>query len=408
MPELWTKGLDTARHTGRHLVLLKDGEGHTAAKGIRNATGLCMGASSDVEGALRRRVVRGEGLLFERLGVALVHPDPDQAYALMKHVQANALLVEPERMVRATGLEETLAPAATVPVPEDTLFADSSQATWGLQAMGVLSSPYSGRGVRVAILDTGLDVAHPDFAARTIVSQSFVAGLPVGDVNGHGTMCAGIACGPERPGQRSRYGVAFGADLYIGRVLDDAAGGADGNILAGIEWAVRHGCAVVSMSLGSPVVVGDEYSVIFEQVAARALAQGSLLIAAAGNESLRPDRIVPVEHPANCPSILAVGALDPKLSVAPFSNGGINADGGAVDLAAPGVVVFSSCPRPRLYQSDNGTSMAAPFAAGIAALLAEANPAARGTALRDALLRVVQALPLPARDVGAGLAHAPQ
>jgi subtilisin family serine protease len=196
--------------------------------------------------------------------------------------------------------------------------------------------------------------------------------------------------------------------MYIAKVLDDNAGGADGNILAGIDWAVRNDCTIVSMSLGSPVLVGDGYSQIFEQMAVRALSAGSLLFAPAGNESQRPDRIVPVEHPANCPSILAIGAVDPSLAVAPFSNGGLNPGGGQVDLAAPGVVIFSSCPRPGLYQSDNGTSMATPLVAGIAALVAEANPAARGGTLKDLLLRAILALPLPAQDTGAGLVHAPQ
>jgi subtilisin len=386
--------------TGRHLVLLGDGAAHADAKGIRNATGLRVGDSGEFERPVcGRHLEPGEGLVFQRLGIALLHPDPDQEQALRRHGAANSLTIEPERFVRATGLGQQAPPVR---------FADTIQAAWGLQATGVLSSPYAGRGIRVAILDTGLDLLHPDFAGRNVVSQSFVKDLPVHDANGHGTLCAGVACGPQRPSQQRRYGVAFASDMYIAKVLDDKAGGADGNILAGIDWAVRNSCTIVSMSLGSPVLVGDGYSQIFEQMAVRALSAGSLLLAPAGNESLRPDRIVPVEHPANCPSILAIGAVDPSLAVAPFSNGGLNPDGGQVDLAAPGVVIFSSCPRPGLYQSDNGTSMATPLVAGIAALIAEANPAARGGALKDLLLQAISALPLPARDTGAGLVRAPQ
>jgi subtilisin len=403
------------RHTGRHLVLLEEGAAHSGARGIQNATGLRVGNSSEFERAVHEmHLGPGEGVLFERLGVALLHPESDQEQALKTHAAANSLIVEPERIVRATGLGDSAGAAqigTTTAAPQGMLparFADTAQAAWGLQATGVLSSPYSGRGIRVAILDTGLDLLHPDFAARNVVSQSFVAGIPVNDANGHGTLCAGIACGPQKPGQQRRYGVAFESDIYVAKVLDDNAGGADGNILAGIDWALRNNCAIVSMSLGSPVVVGDGYSQIFEQMAIRALNAGCLLLAAAGNESERPDRIVPVEHPANCPSILAIGAVDPSLAVAPFSNGGVNPEGGQVDLAAPGVVIFSSCPRPTLYQSDNGTSMATPLVAGIAALLAEANPAARGGALRDLLLQAILTLPLPAQDAGAGLVLAPQ
>ena len=389
-------------HTGRQLVLLKEGTGRAGAEMLRDATGLRLGVSSDFDGSVRQtHLAPGEGMLFERLGAALLHGDPDQARALANRTDAQTLLVEPERYVRASGLAD--GPTATTPP-----LADTTLATWGLQATRILSSRYAGRGIRVAILDTGVDLQHPDFAGRTIVSQSFVTGLPVDDGNGHGTFCAGVACGPQQPSQPPRYGIAFGADLYIAKVLDDDAGGTDGNILAGIDWAVRNNCAVISMSLGSPVAVGDSYPHVYEQVAARALAAGSLLIAPSGNESQRPDTIAPVEHPANCPSILAIGALDPSFAVAPFSNGGLNADGGEVNLAAPGIAIFSAAPRPTLYQTASGTSMAAPYAAGIAALLAEANPTARGAALQALLLRSFVALVAPARDVGAGLVQAPQ
>jgi subtilisin len=389
-------------HTGRQLVLLKEGTGRAGAEILRNATGLRMGVSSDFDGSVRQtHLAPGEGMLFERLGAALLHGDPDQAQALADRTDAQTLRVEPERYVRASGLAE--GPTATTPP-----LADTQLATWGLQATRILSSRYAGRGIRVAILDTGVDLEHPDFAGRTIVAQSFVTGLPVDDGNGHGTFCAGVACGAQQPSQPPRYGIAFGADLYIAKVLDDHAGGTDGNILAGIDWAVRNNCAVISMSLGSPVAVGDSYPHVYEQVAARALAAGSLLIAPAGNESQRPDTIAPVEHPANCPSILAIGALDPSFAVAPFSNGGLNPNGGEVNLAAPGIAIFSAAPRPTLYQTASGTSMAAPYAAGIAALLAEANPAARGAALQALLLESFVALVAPARDVGAGLVQAPQ
>jgi subtilisin len=389
-------------YTGRQLVLLKEGTGRAGAGILRNATGLRMGVSSDFDGSVRQtHLAPGEGMLFERLGAALLHGDPDQARALANRTDAQTLLVEPERYVRASGLAD--GPTVT-PAP----LADTTLATWGLQATRILSSRYAGRGIRVAMLDTGLDLQHPDFAGRTIVSQSFVTGLPVDDGNGHGTFCAGVACGPQQSSQPPRYGIAFGADLYIAKVLDDNAGGTDGNILAGIDWAVRNDCAVISISLGSPVAVGDSYPHLYEQVAARALAAGSLLIAPSGNESQRPDTIAPVEHPANCPSILAIGAVDQSFAVAPFSNGGLNPNGGEVNLAAPGIAIFSAAPRPTLYQTASGTSMAAPYAAGIAALLAEANPTARGAALQALLLQSFLALVAPARDVGAGLVQAPQ
>ena len=403
------------RHTGRHIVLLKDGGGRAGAEDLRNASGLRMSVSTDFDGKVRSaHMAAGEGMLFERLGVALLHGDPDQVRALVKRSQARTLVLEPERIVRVSGPGDS--PAAQSPSPEagparpasDNPLADSASATWGLQAMNVTSSRFSGLGIRVAILDTGIDLQHPDFAGRPIVSQSFVPGAAVADVFGHGTHCAGVACGPVSPSRPPRYGVAPNAQIYVGKVVGDDGSGTDGYVLAGIDWAVRNGCAVICMSLGTPVTQNESYSQVYEQVAARALAAGSVLVAAAGNESERPDTVLPVDHPADCPSILAIGAVDPRIGIAPFSNGGLNPDGGEVDIAAPGVAILSSWPRPTLYRAASGTSMAAPYVAGILALLAEANPTARGPALQALLLRAASGLPLPARDVGAGLAQAPQ
>ena len=162
------------------------------------------------------------------------------------------------------------------------------------------------------------------------------------------------------------------------------------------------------MSLGSPVSPGQQPDPIFEQVAKRALAAGTLIVAAAGNDSRRPGDIEPVGHPANCPSVLAVGALDQQFAVGFFSNGGTNPQGGGVDVAAPGVDVRSSWPAPKLYNTISGTSMATPHVAGIAALLAEANPSARGNALWALLTQHAKRLNLPARDIGSGLVQAPQ
>jgi subtilisin family serine protease len=279
--------------------------------------------------------------------------------------------------------------------------------TWGLQATRVPASRFSGRGIKVAVLDTGLDLNHPDFAGRRIRRRSFVAGQAVQDGMGHGTHCIGTSCGPQRPGVLPRYGVAFNADIFVGKVLSNQGSGTDMEILHGIEWAVANKCAVVSMSLGAPTTVGQGFSQVYETVAQRALLLGTLIVAAAGNESHRPAQISPVGHPANCPSIMAVAAIDQRFAVAFFSCGGINPNGGQVDIAGPGVQVRSSWPQPARYNTISGTSMATPHVAGIAALYAEMSSSLRGHALWNVLTQRARRMSLPARDIGAGLVQAP-
>ena len=252
-----------------------------------------------------------------------------------------------------------------------------------------------------------MDLEHPDFATRNIVRQSFIEGEDVQDGNGHGTHCIGTSCGPQQPEILPRYGVAYNADIYAGKVLGNDGSGTDGSILPGIEWAVANQCTVISMSLGAEVSVNQSFSKVYERVARRALNAGTVIIAAAGNGSDRPRHISPVGHPANCPSIMAVGAVDADFLMAFFSNGGLNANGGQVDIAAPGENVYSSYPMPTRYRRLRGTSMATPHVAGIAALIAESDQNARGRALWQSLVQLARRLDQPSRDVGAGLVQAP-
>lgn len=453
--------------TGRYLVLLREDAIKSAAKTLRDTAGLTTMSTADfADGAVAgEHLAEAEALIFEDLGVAVVNTPPEQVRSLSAAAAENTaiLAVEPERVVfalrgtalaRALPLDEPIievpevftAPPiidrSTVAAPVDfpveylqgyreavdhlvtKLLAmggvaeqavseaapaafSETEFTWGLQATKAALSRFSGKNIKVAVLDTGMDLGHPDFVGRTIQSRSFVTGQTVQDGHGHGTHCIGTACGPQRPAQLPRYGIAFNAEIFAGKVLSNQGSGGDAGILAGIQWAVTNRCHVVSMSLGAPVSVGTGFSQIFEEVARRALALGTLIIAAAGNDSNRPGNIEPVGHPANCPSIMAVGALDQQFRIASFSNGGLNPQGGQVDIAGPGVAVQSSFPRPVLRRVLSGTSMATPHVAGIAALLAEANPGARGRALASLLLQAARRLPLPARDVGSGLVQAP-
>ncbi len=273
-----------------------------------------------------------------------------------------------------------------------------------------MESPWTGRGIKVAVLDTGFEVHHPDFAGRKVTTQSFVPGEDVQDVHGHGTHCVGTALGPRIPDPLPRYGIAYEAEIYVGKVLSNLGKGGDGDIMAGINWAVQNGCRVISMSLGAPVMPGQKPSTVFENTAQRTFAHGALIVAAAGNDSHReydPPYAAPVEHPANCPSIMAVAALESSLQVAWFSNAGQEPNGGQVDIAGPGVNVYSSWILPKRYNIISGTSMATPHVAGIAALHAQANASITAVDLWTRLVKSARPIGQPAADVGSGLVQAP-
>jgi len=415
------------RHTGAFIALLDSDDPVSAIADMHRTTGVRAAEhvrGRDVADAMQM-LDQGVSVLLDEIGVALLVPDQDQRSAVREAATrvSGVIAVEPERTVRAlqdtvsvdflrgyrtavdqlvsSALHEQPAVGQVTAAP----LADESRSTWGLQAVRALESPFSGLDVRVCVLDTGVDTAHPDLAARIAKTESFIPGQ-IGDGHGHGTHCTGTAFGPRDPQVLPRYGVAHGAEVFVGKVLDDAGSGSDRGILAGINWAVTEGCRVVSMSLGAPARVGERFSRVYEAVARRAMQRGTLIVAAAGNDSDRPRTISPVSHPANCPSILAVAALDPDLEVARFSCGGLNPDGGQVDIAAPGVDVLSSWPQDS-YRRLSGTSMATPHVAGVVAMLAEAHPQAGPADLWQMLVVSARRLALPARDVGAGLVQAP-
>lgn len=422
-------------YTGRYLILSRRADGDDLPRVLRNTAGLTMAAASDFPGGGVDAAERegADGLYFEQLGIAVASSDPDQLAPLMNLPRTEDLveIIERERVLYAIQVPRPdRAPTAVPDIADDAelhehdaLVAsvsptmlhprrsdpDESMHTWGLVATGVTQCIRTGRGVRVAVLDTGFDFDHPDFAGRTIVARSFYKGQTERDVHGHGTHCAGTALGPAEPATRPRYGVASASDLYVGKVIGNHGRGSDGSILSGINWAMINRCRVISMSIGGRVRRGSRHSQVFETAARRAMGRNSLLIAAAGNESNRTAGLLqPVGHPANCPSIMAVGAVDARMEIASFSTRGLDPGGGEVDLVAPGVSVYSSEPMPKRHGRKSGTSMACPHVAGIAALYAEAVPNATARDLWQLLVKHAKPLALHRSDMGAGLVQAPR
>ncbi len=417
--------------TGRYLVLGQPND-TSLPKMLRDRAGLRIASASDFpQGAVDAAGLAGaDGVYLDLLGVAVTSSSPEQMGPLSAS-SGGPLAIEPERYVFALSPPRPdqapmLAPAAlgggmgmlSVDALLCSLIApglapaagrlDESLRTWGLVTTGVVDSPRTGRGVRIAVLDSGFDLQHGDYAGRAIVTRSFVDGESAQDGNGHGTHCIGTAAGPAVPGTLPRYGVAGDAEIYAGKVISDTGRGSDGSVLAGLNWALTNACRIVSMSLGTATQPGQAHSEVYESVAQRALAANTLLIAAAGNESKRDrGQINPVGHPANCPSVMAVGAIDSDMQIANFSTRGMSGHGGGIDLVAPGVDVYSTIP-PSTRGHMSGTSMACPHVAGIAALWVEAHPNASAREIWELMVRHARRLNLDAADAGAGLVQAPR
>lgn len=413
----------TGFYTGRHIVTFKAGAQAEATQLLGMTASMRVAMTSDFDNHAVDFAALGDAgsLVFPEIGAAVVlAPDGDGA------TLANALsiadtgspvqTIEPETFVFPSSeswqaylrgfaaaadriRDDLTGDLGALPQPGPVPHAEvaAANATWGIVATRAAASRFSGQGIKVAMLDTGFDFAHPDFNGRPFTSQSFIVGQTPQDGHGHGSHTAGTACGPQAPVGVPRYGTAYGSQIFIGKVLSNQGSGATASVLAGMNWAITNRCQVISMSLGAPTGVQTAYT----QAGQAALNAGCLIIAATGNDSRRPGTIAPTGAPGNSPTILAVAALDQNLQVAFFSNGG------KVNICGPGVNVFSSYKMPQRYATLAGTSMATPHVAGAAALWAQSNPTLRGPALWTALTQHARHLPLPATDVGAGLVQCP-
>lgn len=334
-------------------------------------------------------------VLYQNLGVMVVENlDINQLNAAIKNKKSPIIYFEKERdffpatelemlqdlKLKAAELSTKIAEIENFilnkPLPQKTL----TDFEWGLKAIGLDRTQFSGKGIDVCILDTGFDISHPDFLGRNIEGKSFVEGEDWNvDTYGHGTHCTGVAAGNLRTENGKRYGIAKDCNLKIGKVLSKNGKGSTSSIIDAIDWAISKKFRVVSLSLASPVSMNEAPSPLFESVGNKALEQNCLLIAAAGNDSKRPSLPKPVSAPANSTSFIAVAAIDSQMKVASFSNAGINpTDGGNINVCAPGVDVFSSYPKNISnsvpYKLMNGTSMATPHVSGLAALYMEQFP----------------------------------
>ncbi len=243
-----------------------------------------------------------------------------------------------------------------------------------------------GTGVKVAVLDTGADATHPDLAGQIAQSRDFSGSADTSDHFGHGTHVAATVAGIG-----GKYkGVAPGAQLLIGKVLDDSGSGYESGIIEGMEWATAAGAKVVNMSLGGSATDGtDPMSAAVDEISA---SSGALFVVAAGNEGAT----YTVGTPGAAPSALTVGAVDRENQMADFSSRGprLGDEGLKPEITAPGVGIVAARaagtsmgePVDELHTAASGTSMATPHVAGAAAIIAQQHPSWTGAQIKDELV----------------------
>jgi len=263
--------------------------------------------------------------------------------------------------------------------------------SWGIAAVGADKSRFTGAGVTVCVLDTGIDANHAAFNGVNLVTNDF-SGDGIDDVVGHGTHCAGTILGRDVNGQR--IGIARGVEkALIGKVLGNDGSGSSEMLFNGMTWALQQNANIISMSLGfdfpgmveqlvnggMPVALATSQALeayrgnlrMFDAIMAMLDAQGGLgveplVVAAAGNESRRDENAdfrIAVSLPAaatDVVSVAAIGKRNNKLFVADFSNY-------MARISAPGVDITSAFPGGG-FKTWSGTSMACPHVAGVAAL----------------------------------------
>ncbi|MEU4510854.1 S8 family serine peptidase [Nonomuraea wenchangensis] len=264
---------------------------------------------------------------------------------------------------------------------------------------------YDGAGVKVAVLDTGIDRTHPDLAGKVVAEADFSGSQDATDRHGHGTHVASTIAGSGAAGGGAHKGVAPGASLLVAKVCDDRGDCLNSSVIAGMEWAAEQGADVVNLSLGgeAPLDYPDPQSQAVDELTEES---GTLFVIAAGNNGQDES----IGSPGVARAALTVAATDNADRLASFSSRGPiwYADRTLKpDIAAPGVDITaaraaqSSWPGD-LYTDASGTSMATPHVAGAAAVLAQRHPDWTPDRLKAALMSTSKDVRLKTFEAGAG------
>lgn len=268
---------------------------------------------------------------------------------------------------------------------------------WGLSKAEVPKAwnlGATGKGITVAVVDTGVDTNHPDLQDNLVSGYNAITGetglSAIQDNNGHGTHVSGIIAA-ELNGV-GVVGVAYQAKIMPIKTMDRSGEGTDDVIADGIVWAADHGAKIINLSLGS-----DTQEEVLKEAVQYAIDQGCLVVAAGGNKD-DSTKLTTITYPAADPQVLAVTATDANDHLASFSLTGPSAD-----LAAPGTHIVSDYwDNGSGYATSDGTSMAAPFVAGVAALVWSTHPDFSADHIRQVLEDSAIDLGSPGRDSSFG------
>lgn len=352
---------------------------------------------------VRAGLVEGLTLSLEtlaRLAEEVLRPWRETIFRHFRLIPASALRVKAEEL---KALEED--PRVETIWLDKPVYALLDVSVPLIRAPQVWEKGFTGRGVKVAVMDTGIDYRHPDFAGRILAFTSFVGGDGQDD-HGHGTHVAGIIAGSGEASGGKYRGVAPEALILSAKVLKADGVGMMSDVMAGIEWAVERGAKVINLSLGSPGPCdGTDALSAMCDAAAKA---GVVVCAAAGNDGPEPGT---VGSPGCAKEVITVGASDNNDQVADFSSRGPTADGRTKpDILFPGVEIVScraagtsmGSPLDDFYTSASGTSMATPHASGVAALLLQAYPGLTPAQVKAMMMKSALNLNLDPNIQGAG------
>ncbi|WP_239516003.1 MULTISPECIES: S8 family serine peptidase [unclassified Streptomyces] len=364
------------------------------ARGSGDRVRLIVSYEKGFAPAGRSAVRGGGGLQVDRtyafLGADAVSASSAGAAAAWQALTGTRALTGTQAPGLARGGDPGLAPGIAKVWLDSVRSATLDKTTRQIGADRAWEAGYNGAGVKIAVLDTGVDSTHSDLVGKVVAEQNFTVSEDPKDRHGHGTHVASIAAGTGAKSGGKFKGVAPGASIINGKVLDDQGYGDDSEIIAGMEWAVAQGAQVVNLSLAGADYPGVDP--LEEAVNKLSAEHGVLFAIAAGNRGEYGSATV--DSPGSADAALTVGAVDDSDVLAPFSGTGPRLGDGAIkpDVTAPGVDVTAAALSgggeggdPDGYVSMSGTSMATPHAAGAAALLKQQHPGWTGSDLKSVL-----------------------